>query len=72
MEKQKSPYLVKKHGDTQGKVIFASSGNQAKRLYCKERGIRPSDVCCGISNLSAHKLILGTPGQGVGIYISQN
>lgn len=36
--------------------IWAASNNQAKRIFCKEHGIRPSDSWCGISDLTARKL----------------
>lgn len=36
--------------------IRANSSNQAKRIFCKEYGFRPSDSWCGVSSLSSHKL----------------
>ena len=55
MEKEKALYLVKSSGGTELN-IWAASGNQAKRLFCREYGIRPSDPWSGLSNLSARKL----------------
>ncbi len=55
MAKSENLYLVNNHrGYTL--YIWAGSGGQAKRIYCKKRGIRPSDEWLGISALTARKL----------------
>lgn len=55
MDKLKALYLVK---NSSGRTlhVWAASSNQAKRIYCKEYGIRPGDYWCGLSDLTARKL----------------
>ena len=55
MDKPKALYLVK---NSSGRTlhVWAASGNQAKRIFCKEYGIRPGDYWCGLSTLTARKL----------------
>ena len=55
MDKPKALYLVK---NSSGRTlhVWAASGNQAKRIFCKEYGIRPGDYWCGMSTLTARKL----------------
>lgn len=55
MDKPKVLYLVK---NSSGRVlhIWAASSDQAKRLFCKEYGIRSGDSWCGVSALTARKL----------------
>lgn len=55
MDKPKNPYLVK---SSSGRAlhVWATSSNQAKRIFCKEYGIRPGDYWCGMSALTARKL----------------
>lgn len=55
MDKPKSLYLVK---NSSGRAlhVWATSSNQAKRIFCKEYGIRPGDYWCGMSTLTARKL----------------
>ena len=55
MDKPKSLYLVK---NSSGRTlhVWAASGDQAKRIFCKEYGIRPGDYWCGLSTLTARKL----------------
>jgi len=36
--------------------IYATSGGQAKRIYCKSRGFRSSDYYCGVRSLKARKM----------------
>lgn len=36
--------------------IYAASGGQAKRIYCKGRGIRHGDYWCGARSLKARKM----------------
>lgn len=36
--------------------IWATSGNQAKRAYCREYGFKASDYWCGVQSLTARKL----------------
>ncbi|WP_050698693.1 hypothetical protein [Anaeromassilibacillus senegalensis] len=55
MERTENLYLVTSYSDRKLHV-WATSGGQAKRLYCREYGIRPSDAWCGVSSLTAHKL----------------
>lgn len=55
MNKPKSLYLVK-HSSGRMLHVWAVSSNQAKRIFCKEYGIRPGDDWCGLSALSAHRL----------------
>ena len=55
MDKPKNIYLVK---SSSGRAlhVWATSSNQAKRIFCKEYGIRPGDYWCGMSTLTARKL----------------
>ncbi len=55
MDKPKSLYLVK---NSSGRTlhVWAASGNQAKRIFCREYGIRPGDDWCGLPDLTARKL----------------
>lgn len=55
MDKPKALYIVK---SLSGRAlhIWAASGDQAKRLFCKEYGIRPGDYWCGIRALTARRL----------------
>lgn len=55
MDKPKSLYLVK---NSSGRTlhVWAVSGDQAKRIFCKEYGIRPGDYWCGVRSLTARKL----------------
>lgn len=55
MNNPKALYLVK---SSSGRAlhVWAASGDQAKRSFCKEYGIRPSDYWCGMSTLTARKL----------------
>lgn len=55
MDKLKNLYLVK---SSSGRTlhVWATSSNQAKRIFCKEYGIRPGDYWCGMSTLTARKL----------------
>lgn len=55
MDKPKSLYLV---SSSSGRKlhVWAASGDQAKRAYCREYGLRPGDYWCGISSLTARKL----------------
>lgn len=55
MGEPKNLYLVK---SSSGRAfhVWAASGNQAKRIFCKEYGIRPGDYWCGMSALTARKL----------------
>lgn len=55
MDKPKNLYFVESVGGRKLHV-WAASGNQAKRIFCKEYGIRPSDYWCGIRSLTARKL----------------
>jgi len=55
MNKPENLYLVSSIGGST-LHIRASSSTQAKRIYCREKGIRPSDSWCGISTLTARKL----------------
>lgn len=36
--------------------IWATSSNQAKRVFCREYGISPSDYWCGLTALTARRL----------------
>ncbi len=36
--------------------IVAKSNDQAKRIFCKRKGISPSDHFCGLSNIVAKKV----------------
>ena len=55
MKKTTALYLVK---NTSGTSLYvqAMSNSQAKRMFCQEYGISPSDPWSGLSNLSARKL----------------
>lgn len=55
MDKPKALYLVR---SSSGRMfhIWAASGNQAKRAFCREYGISPSDYWCGLSDLTARRL----------------
>jgi len=55
MNKPENLYLVSSHGGST-LHIWASSSAQAKRIYCREKGISPSDYWCGMSTLTARKL----------------
>lgn len=55
MDKPKALYLVQ-NSSGRALYIWAASGNQAKRIFCKEYGIRPGDYWCGVSALTARKL----------------
>ena len=55
MDKPKALYLVKNSSGCK-LHIWAASSDQAKRIFCKEYGIRPSDYWCGLSALTARKL----------------
>lgn len=66
MDKPKNLYLVK---SSSGRAlhVWVTSSNQAKRIFCKEYGIRPGDYWCGMSALTARKL---TP-EGVNAWEAQ-
>ena len=55
MDKPKALYLVK---NSSGRTlhVWAASGDQAKRAYCREYGIKASDYWCGVRSLTARKL----------------
>ena len=55
MDKPKALYLVR---SSSGRTlhIWAASSNQAKRAFCREYGISPSDYWCGLSDLTARRL----------------
>ena len=55
MDKPKNLYLVESPGGRKLHV-WAASGDQAKRIFCKEYGIRPGDYWCGVRSLTARKL----------------
>ena len=55
MDKPKALYLVK-NSSGRTRHVWAASGNQAKRIFCKEYGIHPGDYWCGLSTLTARKL----------------
>ena len=55
MEKPKFIYLVQSICGRKFHVEAASS-DQAKRAFCREYGIRPSDYFCGLSALRARRL----------------
>lgn len=48
-------YIVKSDSGREFHV-WATSGNQAKRAYCKAHNIKPDDWFCGIPSLHARKL----------------
>lgn len=54
-EKPKNLYLVRSYGGREF-YAWAASGDQAKRMFCREHGIRPSDEWLGVRNLMARKL----------------
>ncbi|WP_217958152.1 hypothetical protein [Acutalibacter muris] len=55
MDKPKNLYLVS--GPSGCKLhIWATSGDQAKRAYCREYEIKASDYWCGVRSLTARKL----------------
>ena len=55
MDKPKFLYMVQ---SSSGRTlhIWAASSNQAKREFCREYGISPSDYWCGLSDLTARRL----------------
>lgn len=55
MDKPKSLYLVT---GPSGRAlhVWAASGDQAKRAYCREYGFKPGDYWCGVRSLTARKL----------------
>lgn len=55
MDKPKNLYLVE---SPSGRKLhaWAASSDQAKRIFCKEYGIRPGDYWCGVRSLTARKL----------------
>lgn len=55
MDKPKNLYLVESPGGRKLHV-WAASGDQAKRIFCKEYGVRPGDYWCGVRSLTARKL----------------
>ena len=55
MDKPKNLYLVESPGGRKLHV-WAVSGDQAKRIYCREYGIKASDYWCGVRALTARKL----------------
>ena len=57
MDKPKFLYIVQ---SSRGRTlhIWAASSNQAKREFCREYGISPSDYWCGLSDLTARRLTL--------------
>ena len=57
MDKPKFLYIVQ---SSSGRTfhIWAASSNQAKREFCREYGISPSDYWCGLSDLTARRLTL--------------
>lgn len=55
MDKPKNLYLVESPGGRKLHV-WDTSGDQAKRIFCKEYGIRPGDYWCGVRSLTARKL----------------
>ena len=54
-DKPATIYLVTSPGGTR-LYVKAASGDQAKRIYCREFGIKASDYYCGIHALNARKL----------------
>ena len=54
-EKPKNLYLVQS-GSGRRFYAWAASGDQAKRIFCREYGVRPSDGWLGVSALRARKL----------------
>ena len=55
MDKPTAIYLVTSPSGTRLHVN-ADSGDQAKRIYCREFGIKASDYYCGVRALTARKL----------------
>lgn len=57
MDKPKFLYIVQ---SSSGRTlhVWAASSNQAKREFCLEYGISPSDYWCGLSDLTARRLTL--------------
>lgn len=55
MDKPKNLYLVSSPSGRKLHV-WATSGDQAKRAFCKEYGLRPGDYWCGVRSLTARKL----------------
>ena len=57
MDKPKFLYIVQ---SSSGRTlhVWAASSNQAKREFCREYGISPSDYWCGLSDLTARRLTL--------------
>lgn len=55
MDKPKFLYIVQ---SSSGRTlhVWAASSNQAKREFCREYGISPSDYWCGLSDLTARRL----------------
>lgn len=55
MDKPKFLYRVQ---SSSGRTLYiwAVSSDQAKRAFCREYGISPSDYWCGLSNLTARRL----------------
>lgn len=55
MDKPKFLYIVQ---SLSGRTlhVWAASSNQAKREFCREYGISPSDCWCGLSALTARRL----------------
>lgn len=55
MNKPKALYLVQ---NSSGRTLYvwATSGNQAKRTFCREYNISPSDYWCGLSDLTARRM----------------
>ena len=55
MDKLKFLYIVQ---SSSGRTlhVWAASSNQAKREFCREYGISPSDYWCGLSDLTARRL----------------
>lgn len=55
MDKPKNLYLVESPGGRKLHV-WATSGDQAKRIYCREYGIKASDYWCGVRSMTTRKL----------------
>lgn len=55
MDKPKNLYFVSSSSG-RNLHVWAASGDQAKRAYCKEYGLRPGDYWCGVRSLTARKL----------------
>ena len=54
-------YLVVSPGERE-LVVNAKNSTQAKRIACREWGIRPGDKWCGIPGLHARKIKEGGDG----------